>query len=212
MNIFTSIWNGIKAVEQAVILTIGKIHWTTKDTMTADEQDKIRKLLEGGYYIILTRRKNHLSTFFVNLATWFLTFKWGYWSHSLMNLEDTVVGDDDFRLVEAIGTGVQYTPFADEFDCTSVALLSPKGLTTRDWTLMMEKANSELGKPYDTLFDLKNDNALSCVELVRDALMSVPDYATRFAAFEAMIAKDGNLDPQTFYNCPDFEIVYEARH
>lgn len=195
-----------------IVKSIGKIHWKLRDPITQAEQDQIRLMLTKSYYIILTRRRNHLSTFFINLATFVLTFKWGYWSHSLMNLEDRVKSDDDFRLVEAIGKGVTYSEFKDVFNVHAVALLRPKGLTTRDWVKIMEKANSELGKPYDNLFDLKNDNALSCVELVRTALMNVDNYETRFANFERMIKKHKNLDPQTFYECEDFEIVYEVHH
>jgi hypothetical protein len=204
-----TLWQKLSA---AVVLSIGKVHWKLRDPVTEPELQQIHKLLESSYYIILTRRRNHLSTFFVGLATFVLTGKWGYWSHSLMNLEDEVKSDEDFRLVEAVGTGVKYSSFADVFDVNSVALLKPKGLTTRDWVKMMEKANSELGKPYDTLFNLKSDNALSCVELVRVALQQVDDYETRFAKFEKMITENKNLDPQTFYECEDFEVLYEVRH
>jgi hypothetical protein len=75
----------------------------------------------------------------------------------------------------------------------------------------MDKAMTEIGKPYDSLFDLKNDNALSCVELGRTALMAEPNYYTNFANFEEMIRKRKNLTPQMFYECPDFEVVYEIR-
>jgi hypothetical protein len=76
----------------------------------------------------------------------------------------------------------------------------------------MDKANSDVGKPYDTLFDLKNDNALSCVELVRDALKATDNYEQDFANFEKMIKRSKNLDPHMFYRCADFEIIYEVRH
>jgi len=129
-----------------------------------------------------------------------------------MNLEDEVKTDDDFMLIEAIGSGVTETPFKDVFNVNGVVLLKPKNLTINKWTAILDRAKTELGKPYDNLFDLKNDKALSCVELVRVALQADPDYATNFAEFERMIKKEKNLTPQMFYDCSDFEIVYEVRH
>jgi uncharacterized protein YycO len=204
MNIFQSIW-------VAFIKKVGKIHWSPKDTLTVEEQDIIRKKLKKNYYVMLSRRNNHLSTYFISMGNFLLTGKFSYWSHAFMNVEDKVKSDDDFRIVEAIGTGVKYTPFEKAFDVNGVVLLQPKGMTSKDWNLAMEKINSEVGKPYDNLFDLKNDKALSCVELVRTALMADPDYATNFANFEAMIAKEQNLTPEMFYDCPDFEKVFEIR-
>ena len=61
-----------------VVITIGKVHWGYKNGLTNAELDEVRKLLTPHYYIILTHRKNHLSTFFVGLASWLLTRKWSY--------------------------------------------------------------------------------------------------------------------------------------
>jgi hypothetical protein len=193
------------------IITIGKIHWGYRNGLTANDLADIRSLLIPNYYIILTHRNNHLSTFFVGLANWLLTLKWSYWAHALMNLEDEVKADDDFRLVEATGNGVNYSPFELVFEVHGVVLLKPKNMSVDHWTFVMDKAMTEIGKPYDSLFDLKNDNALSCVELVRTALMAEPNYYTNFANFEEMIRKRKNLTPQMFYECPDFEVVYEIR-
>jgi hypothetical protein len=195
-----------------IVITIGKVHWGYKDGLTNAELDEVRKLLTPHYYIILTHRNNHLSTFFVGLASWLLTRKWSYWAHALMNLEDEVKSDSDFRLVEATGTGVNYSPFNLVFEVHGVVLLKPKNMSAENWTTVMDKAMTEIGKPYDSLFDLRNDNALSCVELVRTALMAQPDYAENFANFEKMICERKNLTPQMFYECEDFEIIYEVRH
>lgn len=205
MNIFQRIWI-------SVIKTIGEIHWSPRNLLTSDEQDNIRKLLTGNYYIMLSRRNNHLSTYMISFANFVLTGRFSYWSHAFMNAEDKVNSDEDFRIVEALEVGVEYSLFSKVFDVNSVVLLKPKNMSIDDWTIVLDKAKTELGKPYDNLFDLKNDQALSCVELVRDALMAEPDYEKNFASFEAMIAKDKNLTPQMFYDCPDFEVVYEIRH
>ncbi len=203
------LWNKVVAW---FILTIGKVEWKTKNTLTEQEQEVIRHLLVDDYYIILTHRKNHLSTFFSSMANFFLSGKWGYWSHALMNMEDEVMSDKDFRLIEAVGKGVVYTPFADVFNVHGVCILKPRNLTVEKWTAILDKAKVQLGKPYDTLFNILDENNLSCVELCRASLMGEPDYAVDFAQFEALIAKRHNrLSPDMFYGLDDFEVVYEVR-
>jgi hypothetical protein len=208
MNMFKSLFDKIA---EFVVINIGKIHWGYKNGLTTEELDSLRKLLKDNYYVIVTHRNNHLSTFFVGFASWVLTRKWSYWAHALLNLENEVNSDADFRLIEATGAGTNYSPFGLVFQVHGVALLKPKSMSAEYWTKVMEKANSELGKPYDSLFDLANDNALSCVELVRTALMAEPDYEINFANFETMIKSDKNLTPQMYYDCSDFEVVYEIR-
>lgn len=201
-----------KPVIDWVVITIGAIHWKYRRGLTEQELKEIKDALIPNYYIILTRRKNHLSTFFVGLASFVVSGKWSHWAHVLMNLEDEVESDQDFRLIEATGRGIHYSPFNKVFEVHSVALLKPRSMTIDDWTAIMDRAKSNLGKPYDSLFDLKNDQEMSCVELVRAALMADPDYYTSFANFEDMIKTHKNLTPQMFYDCPDFEVVYEVRH
>ena len=205
MNIFQKFVNYI-------ITLIGKVRWKPKNYVTQEELDQLRALLKANYYLILTRNNNHLSTYAIAVGNFLITGKWGFWGHVLMNLENTVTTDADFRLIEAIGSGVTYSPFNSVFAVNCVCLLKPKSMTIDQWTLIMDKANTELGKPYDTLFDLKNDNAINCVELVRSSLMTEPNYATDFANFEKDIAKAKNLTPDMFFSCSDFEIVYLVKH
>jgi hypothetical protein len=211
--------NFIKSLVEKVIIGIGKIHWSSSTQISAADQEKIKELLVDNYFVILSHRKNHLSTFFVGLANFVLTFKWGYWSHALMNLEDEVQTKSDFRivgmndraLIEATGEGVHITPFDKVFDAHGIALLKPKSMTLDEWTAVLDKAKDQIGKPYDTLFDLADDKALSCVELVRVILQAQPNYETDFANFEALIKKRKNLTPSMFVECPDFGIVYKVR-
>lgn len=195
---------------------IGKVNWTvdSRYTLHQTEINEVRKLLKDNYYIILTRHPGHLSTYAISFAHIFLAGRYGYYGHAFLNVENNVKTDADYKFMEATGEGVHYSTFAEAFDSQtgSVALLKPKSMTIDEWTYVMDKARTDLGKPYDTLFDLANDNAMSCVELVRNALQGSPDYAIDFANFEAMIAKNHNLDPQMFMECDDFEVVYEVRH
>ena len=193
----------------------GSINWTVKSVMTQTERDIVNQKLQDDYFIILTRHNGHFSSYVISIIHFFMTDKKGYYGHALMNLEDTVNTDDDFRFVEATGTGVHYSDFNEVFDqqCSSVCLLKPKSMTLDEWTAALDAAKTYVGRPYDTLFDLSNAQALSCVELVRCALQGSPDYATDFANFEKLIATYGNqLDPQMFYECDDFEVVFEVRH
>lgn len=204
--------NILSKLADYIVTCIGKIYWDFTNGLTSDELQQIRVMLKSNYYIILTRNNNYLSSYAISLGNFLLTGKWGYWAHALMNFEDTVSSDDDFRLVQATGKGVGYATFENVFRTNSTVLLAPKNMTVEEWTLALDRAKSDIGKPYDTLFDLKDASAMSCVELVRDALLAIPDYESKFAHFESMIAKHKKLTPDMFYMCPDFEVIYEIRH
>ena len=64
-----------------------KIKWGQRSTITADDRAIIYDKLKRDYYVIATRRRNFLSTFFIALGHFFLTGRWGFYSHVLMNTE-----------------------------------------------------------------------------------------------------------------------------
>lgn len=202
----------IQTITKIGALITGIVNWNLKNPLNESELAQINKLLIPNYYIILTRNNNHLSSYIISLGDFFLEGKFGYWGHALINMENEVVNDTDFRFIEAIGTGVQYATFNEVTAVNSIVLLKPKNMPIEDWSAVLDRAYSDIGKPYDTLFDMQQDQKLSCVELVRNVLMADPTYLTNFANFEAMVQKYGKITPQMFYNCPDFEIVYEVRH
>jgi hypothetical protein len=204
--------NLLQKIENAVITLIGKINWTLRDPLTVEEQAKVRELLKEDYYIILTRTNSHLSAYAVSFGDFIIGRGWSYWSHGLMNFEDSVETDDDFRLIQSTGKGVAYATFDEVFTTSSTVLLKPKNMPIKEWTTVFDKAKSELGKPYDTLYDMAQDQQLSCVELIRQALLADPTYSTNFANFEALVQHYKRITPQMFYDCADFEIVYEIRH
>lgn len=199
------------AILAFVVQFIGSIQWQPDREISEHQKAEIRNLLGPHYFIILTWRSNHLSSYFISLANFILRGKFGRYSHTLMNVEDEVTSDVDFRLVEAIGTGVKYSPFHHVFNVQRVCLLKPKSMSLDAWTAVMDRAKAQLGKPYDSFFNIKDDLNLSCVELVRLALMAEPNYHENFAHFEKMITKAKNLTPQMFRDCEDFEVVYEIR-
>lgn len=204
MNVFQKIW-------VAFVKFFGNIHWPASNLLGEIEHRQIKELLKPDYYIIVTRRSNYLSTYMIAFANLVLTGKLSHWSHVLMNLEDEVKTDDDYLLIEAIGTGVTVSKFDTVFNVNSVALLKPRNMPIEQWTAVLDSAKNDLGKSYDNLFDLKTDQEVSCVELIRNALKTDPNYDVNFAEFERMIRKSKNLTPQMFYDCPDFEVVYEIR-
>lgn len=195
-----------------IIALIGAIEWKSNSKISDTDKALIREMLKKDYFVIMTRRSNHLSTYFISAADFLLRGKFAFWTHSLMNLEDSVETDADFRLLEATGTGVHYSEFDDVFDSQSVALLKPKNMTLDDWTSVLDTARAQLGKPYDTLFNIADESKLSCIELVRMVLMAEDNYQTNFANFEALIAKEKNVTPQMLYDCGDFVIHFEVRN
>lgn len=213
MNIF-------KRAGVAIIDLLAKISWNPIRalfnrglffSLKEEDWDKLHELLGKNYYIILTRSSSHLSTYLVSIGTRINDGRWGHWGHALMNMEGDDPTKDDFKMMEATGKGVHFSTFWEVFTCDSVALLKPKNLTAEEWTAVMETLLKQQGKKYDTLCDLANDEQLNCVEMCRLALSASPNYKKSFANFEEMIVKNKNLTPESFYHCPDFEVVWEVR-
>ena len=194
------------------ILQLAKIKWKEKKLLSPEDDIKIKEKFVSDYYIIATRKSNYLTTFFITLGNFLLTGKWGFYSHVLMNLEDEVKDDDDFRFIEATGKGVHYSTFIDVFGTVdAVALIKPKNITLEEWTKALDKAKTYLGRPYDNLFDLKSDLEINCVELIRLALEGTDNYSQNFAEFEKLVAAKGKITPDMFVNCSDFEVVFSIR-
>jgi hypothetical protein len=206
---FKKLYEGF--VEGGVKL-ITKVKWKQRHELPEADKQRIRELLTKDYYIITTRRGYFLSTFFISLSHFVLTGRWGHYSHVLMNLEDEVRSDADFRLVEATTRGTKYSTFDEVFsNVDAVRLLKPRHMDIGKWTEVFDAADSYIGTPYDNLFDLKTDTRMSCVELVRALLKRLPTYRVDFHNFELMIFHYGNLTPQMFVECDDFETVLEIR-
>lgn len=194
------------------IQLMAKIHWKQKDSLTKNDDAKLKEMFVNDYYIIATRRGNYFTTFCIAVGNFFLTGRWGFYSHVLMNLEDTVKTDDDYRFIEATGAGTHYSGYDEVFGTVdAVALIKPKNMPIEEWTKALDEIKVYLGTPYDNLFDLKSTLEINCVELIRLALEKTPDYSTRFAEFEKMVAKKKKLTPDMFVECSDFEVVYTIK-
>lgn len=195
------------------VSTICQINWKITKRLSDEDLKLIQHSLAKDYYIICTRSPNTLSNHLICFIHWLLTGTWGFYSHALMNLESDTDDPLNFRLIEAtLKHGASIDSFDWVFhDVASVALLKPKSFQLEQWTLVMEKATKELGKQYDTLYDLTNDSRVSCVELVLNALKADPNYSVNYANFIALSKQYGELTPHMIYTCPDFEVVLEIR-
>lgn len=199
-------------IHEWVVLQVSKVKWTNKKELSERQKAVIREILAQDYYIIATRRSNYLASWFINLGHFLFTGRWGYYTHVLMNLEDEVKSPEDFRLFEATTKGTKYSTFEDVFHgVEAVALIKPVSMTVDEWTACMDAAKVYLGRPYDNLFDVKSSEEINCVELVRLALSALPDYKTRFADFERILASRPTLTPQTFLECKDFHVYITLR-
>ena len=189
-----------------------KIHWNQTALLLEEDNIELKEKFTVDYYIIATRRSNYLTTFFINMGHFLLTGKWGYYNHVLMNLEDEVETDSDFRFIEATGRGTHYSTFDQVFSgVDAVALIKPKNISLDEWTEALDSIKVYLGVPYDNLFNLKNALEINCVELIHLALRNTKDYDINFAEFEKLVAKKEKITPQMFLDFSDFEVVYEIR-
>lgn len=204
--------NIFQKIQIALIKLSAKVTWSENDGIPEEDREVLRELFARDYYIVGTRRDNFLSSWLQNLGHWFLTGKFGFYTHVLMNTEDEVQDDADFRFIESTGDGTHYSSLETILDgVEAIALMKPTSMTTTEWTACLDRAKTMLGRPYDNLFNLVNGEEINCVELVRNALMALPDYETRFANFEALVRKSkGKLTPSMFAECSDFHIVWNV--
>jgi hypothetical protein len=190
-----------------------RVQFRNKDPLTPEEKQALIDKFAKGYYIILTGNNYHLSSVAVKAMSFVKTGKYSRYSHALMNCDNLVSPEDvdKFKFMEATVSGVHYSTFEQVFDCDTVCVLSPRNMTNEGWTEIIDGLIQQKGKPYDDLFRLSEESHVSCVELVRNALMKYPAYEDAFGNFEDMISREGNLLPQMFRECQDFEVVYENK-
>lgn len=168
--------------------------------------------LKNTNMVILIWRKSHLTSYLISLAHFFLTGKFGKWSHACINAEWE---DDDITkvdIIEAIGQGTKRSTFFEVFNCDGVCLLSPKLFNRQNWEQAIQEAKKHVEEktPYDTWFNFKDDDKLSCIELVVDSMTKTTS-ANTFSHLKSMMKRYGKITPQMLRDCNDFNVIFEVR-
>lgn len=192
---------------------VPKVTLRNRKPLSEYEKKRLAELLASGYYIIVTSHDYHLSSQVVRLMSWIKSGKRARFSHVLMNVDflDDPKEIHEFKFMEATVKGVHYSKFDEVFDCTDFALLSPKNVKNEHLTEILDNLVEQEGKEYDDLFQIADETKMSCVELIRYALKSDQAYEMVFPKLEHIVKTTGNLIPEDFYTCGDFEVVYQ-RH
>lgn len=156
----------LQRVQLAFIAFINRFSWRSwspkSNQLTEADKTTLRQLCAKDYFIIATRRPSFLSAWCINFGHFLLTGRWGYYTHVLMNTEDKVYSDLDFRFIEAISKGVTFSTFDDiTKHIDSVCLLKPKLMTLKEWTTCLDAAKTYEGIPYDNLFSLINTEEIN---------------------------------------------------
>jgi hypothetical protein len=174
-------------------------------SLKVDDLSRIYAKLQQDNYIILTYRKTHLSTFFIRLAHYILTKRWATYVHVCANIEET--DNEKIKIFESIGIGTRISKFEEVFNCDGVCLLK----LPKDNDEFFNELMRNLEKPYDSQFNIEDDNELSCIEYIYDALKEFPDDEERFKKLHYLVTKYKNIDPEMIYESGAFEVELEIR-
>ena len=181
--------------------------------LTEQEKHYCAQILRSGNYLILTEHKSYLTTYLIGMLSLIKTGKWPTYCHVLMNLD---VGNPDdkegFKLMEATNAGVHYSSFEEVFGCDNLCIIEPKNMDPKEWRIVMKELATQLGKKYDDVFNINDDTHVSCVEMCLESLKASPSFEADFPHLSAMIEKVGNLTPQMYRDCLDFNVIYETKH
>lgn len=188
-----------------------KFHGGRQYLLTHEDKWAIRNTLSKHYCICLTRRHSHLSTYATAFAHFIKTGRWGYWSHVLMNCEQDVTKNADFRLVEATGVGCHESTFNEVFNVDGAMLRIPEGFTLAEWTKVIDAMIDQEGKKYDMLFNFLDDSEISCIEAIYNALKTIPD-SVAFIELDKLLKRYKVLTPQMLADCKGFQTIYVATY
>lgn len=175
--------------------------------LTTSQHNEVVQIWSAMNTITLTRRNSHLTTYLIAIGHFLVTGRFKmYWAHALFN--------DGTEAIEAIGKGVVRNPSSKVLDVDGVAVLIPKHLHLISWQMILEEARRhvEEGTQYDNLFDAMNDNEVSCIELIYDALKEIENHRELWPNFFGLVEREGNVTPQMLYDSGDFEVIYEVRN
>lgn len=188
---------------------IGSIRWDfRKKDFKKHQHDILLETIKEGNYLILTKNKYTLSALVVSILSYIKTKEWPDYTHILISFkrENGKVG-----FVEATKNGVHYSDYKMITDVSNICVIAPISINDKEWQKVLYKVEKQIGKKYDNLFDLNDNERLSCVELVRFSLQALHDYYDNFKCIENKIEKYGNLTPQMFRDSSDFNVILEMK-
>lgn len=173
-------------------------------TLLDSDLYELRKELLSTPSIVLTRKRNHMSSFVVSLMSFIKTGKWSKYTHAILNINGE-------KFIEATGKGVHYSSFDEAFKYSgNICVLVPMNMKKDDWDFMLDVASENIGKPYDNFFDMNDDTHLYCTELVLISLTNIDDFDIKFESLIDDIRKTGNLTPQMLRDSEVFNVTFEV--
>lgn len=205
---------------------IGRIEWSSLKyfftgryyNLTSDDVRSALAKLSTGRYIILIRRNTHFTTYLIGTAHLLATLIWptkyrkahmGFWSHACLHLEDESLREIDLQIIEAVGQGVKISEFWDVLNCDSICLLKPKNYSEDEFEKVIAWARTLIGRPYDNVFNIKDDKEISCVEAAYSSLLAADPKG--LPSLSEWVDRVNNLTPDMIYECGDFDVELEIR-
>jgi hypothetical protein len=117
--------------------------------------------------------------------------------------------DDTFMLIESTNSGVHLSSFEEVFsNLDKVCVMEIKHKDEKELDKINRKLKNQLGKKYDNLFDYKDKERVSCVEVVYHSIRD-RQFAQKYPMLDKLIKTEKNIVPQMFKDCGDFKILFE---
>ena len=111
------------------------------------------------------------------------------------------------EVIHAIEDGINIIHLFDFCRTDRICVLRPIGLINSQLFLITLRAQLEIGKPYDFIFDFNNDAAFSCTEFVAYCLKEFITIEKEEVKLFGFIKKK-IIKPTTFLLSPHLEKVY----
>lgn len=200
-SLFYKLWSIFPYIVSKI--KIGK----SSNILTVEDKQTITDILQKEPCVILTTSAPNLSSRTVKFMSKILTGKSAEYTHAVMSYYD--YEDDTFMLIESTNSGVHLSTFDEVFsNLDHVCVLEIKHKNEKELDKINKKLKSQLGKKYDNLFDYKNKDRVSCVEVVYHSIKD-RQFSQKYPMLDQLIKAENNIVPQMFKDCGDFKILFE---
>jgi len=137
------------------------------------------------------------------------------WTEKLMfgtNYSHAAIYEGNGNIIESIRDGVVRTPLDHYFDRTChLAVIRPPYENEEDVKASLNYARSQIGKLYDTKFNLKDDSRFYCHELVKWTLESIP-HPIKVPPQRAFGFTKRIVSAKSFKKIQGAKVVYTSNH